>query len=167
MVLPNDVTTWCLVGLICFEVLVCWLALRQVSRMIDAMLREQRVATDLVRKFVASRSEILSDKFVNDEIKNAVSEFSREFFRRKNGIDYSYLLGRIDFDDPVLSKYFRCILTGMFAQTYYRFEDGPAERYDLLNRLIEDQNYFEVWSRLNLAEQLMADFDQQPKQAAA
>ena len=61
------------------------------------------------------------------------------------------------FDDPALAKYFRCILTGMFAQTYYRFEDGPAERYKLLNRLIEDQDHYDTACRLRLADELLAE----------
>ncbi|MBN9077282.1 MAG: hypothetical protein J0H84_13795 [Rhizobiales bacterium] len=157
MTVPHDPIVWCLVGFIGFEALVCWLALRRVSKMIDAALREQNVATDLVRKFVALRSEVIGDKFASEELRNAVSEFSREFFRRKKGINYSYLLGRIDFDDPALAKYFRCILTGMFAQTYYRFEDGPAERYKLLNRLIEDQDHYDTACRLRLADELLAE----------
>lgn len=155
--LARDIGTWSLVGLIAFEALICWLALRRVAKMIDAVLREQKIANDLVRKFIGLRLEIMDDKLASAEMKKAVSEFSLDFFKRRNGIDYSYLLGRIDFEDPALSKYFRCVLIGMFAQTYYRFQDGPAERYQLLNRLIEDQNHYEVACRLSLADQLLAE----------
>ena len=76
MAVPDDPIAWCLAGFICFEVAVCAFALRRVSDLADSMMKEQRIATDLVRKFVALRSEVMNDKFATYEIKDAVKSFT-------------------------------------------------------------------------------------------
>lgn len=131
-------------AVIALELIVSLWVLRSVTRLLLTTIQNEKLSLEYVSKFVEFRKLLLDDETIDKTLTQKVDNLLTTFFEGDYVNDEEYLYGRIDYRQPALAAYFRCVIYGLFARSYQDIKNGPLIRSQLAKRMLVDFPAFEI-----------------------